>query len=92
MHTTSRLPYYAHWQGQELTFDLPDTQPEPGVGSIIHLTVNLAGEVQRRPFMVTAKRLRTDSPHSGGLLSRLGLDDGIPIAVDLDVELHELKR
>jgi hypothetical protein len=92
MHTTSRLPYFAHWQGQELTYDLPDTQPEPGVGSIIHLTVNLSGELQRRPFMVTAKRLRTDSPHSGGLLARLGLDNGIPIAVDLDVELHELKR
>ena len=87
-HTTTRLPYYAHWQGEELALDLPDTQPEPGVGSIIHLTVNLAGQLQRRPFVVTARRTRTDSPHSGGLLSRLGLDDGVPIAVDLDVEPH----
>jgi hypothetical protein len=92
MHTVHRLPYYAHWHGQELVFDLPDTQPEPGIGSIIHLTVNLAGELQRRPFVVTARHVRTDSPHSGGLLSRLGLDDGVPIAVDLDVDLHEPRR
>ena len=90
-HSTTRLPYYAHWQGEELTFDLPDTQPEPGVGSIIHLTVNIAGQVQRRAFMVTARHVRTDSPNGGGLLARLGLDTGIPTAVDLDVELHEPK-
>jgi hypothetical protein len=93
MHdTTTRLPYYAHWQGEELSFDLPETQPEPGVGSIIHLTVNLAGQLQRRAFVVTARRVRTDSPHSGGLLTRLGFDNGVPIAVDLDVELHEPAR
>lgn len=85
---TTRLPHYAHWQGEEIVYDLPDVQPEPGVGSIIYLTVNLAGEVQRRPFVVTGRRLRTDSPWSGGLLTRLGLDDGVPTAVDLDVELH----
>ena len=89
MHPTStRLPYYAHWQGQEIHFELADTQPEPGVGTIIFLTVNLAGEVQRRPFLVTARHVRTDSRHSGGLLTRLGLDTGIPVAIDLDVDLH----
>ncbi len=92
MPTTSRLPYYAHWRGQELAYDLPETQPEPGVGTVIHLTVDIAGELQRRPFQVTARRQRTDSPHGGGLLARLGLDDGIPTAVDLDVELHEPRR
>ena len=88
MHTTTRLPYYAHWQGEEIPVDLPDSQPEPGVGSIIHLTVNIAGQVQRRTFQVTAKRQRTDRDRSG-LLTRWGIgSDGIPIAVDLDVELH----
>jgi len=88
MRTTSRLPYYAHWQGEEIVYDLPDTQPEPSIGSIIHLTVNLAGELQRRPFKVTGRRQRTNSEHSDGLLTRLGIDQGIPTAVDLEVELH----
>ena len=89
IHATWRLPHYVHWQGQELDFDLPDTQPEPGVGSIIHLTVTIAGELQRRLFRVTARRQRTDSGHSSGLLTRLGLDYGVPTAVDLDVEPHD---
>lgn len=89
MHATTRLPYYAHWQGQELIYDLPETQPEPGIGSIIHLTVDIAGELQRRTFKVTAKRQRTDTERSG-LLTRFGIgSDGIPTAVDLDVELHQ---
>ena len=85
--TFSRLPYYAHWQGQELVFDLPDTQPEPGIGTIIHLTANIAGRLQRLPFKVTARRQRSDAGSSGGLMTRLGLGGGIPTAVDLDVEL-----
>jgi hypothetical protein len=92
MDPTTRIPYYAHWQGEEIAYDLPDTQPEPGVGSIIYLTVNMAGELQRRPFVVTGRRLRTDSLRSGGLLSRLGLVDGIPTAVDLDVELRHTEH
>ena len=88
METSSRLPYYAHWHGQEQPLELPDSQPEPGVGSVIHLTVNLDGELQRRPFIVTAKHQRTNSEHGSGLLARLGLSNGMPIAVDLDVELH----
>ena len=88
MDPTTRIPYYAHWQGEEIVYDLPDTQPEPGVGSIIYLTVNLGGEVQRRPFVVTARRVRTDSERSG-LLTRFGIgSDGVPTAVDLDVDLH----
>ena len=87
-HTTTRLPYFAHWQGQEIPVELPDTQPEPGVGSVIHLTVDVAGEVQRRPFVVTARRMRTDSNRTG-LLSQWGIgSDGLPIAVDLDVDPH----
>jgi len=87
-HTTSRLPVYAHWHGQEIVVDLPENQPEPGVGTVIHLTINVAGELQRRPFRVTAKRQRTDTERSG-LLTRWGIgNDGLPIAVDLDVELH----
>lgn len=92
MQTTSRLPYYAHWQGEEIPVDLPDVQPEPGVGSIIHLTVNMAGELQRWPFKVKARRMRTDSNRSG-LLMHWGIgSDGLPIAVDLDVEPHEPGR
>lgn len=86
--TGTRLPYYAHWQGEEIPVDLPENQPDPNVGTIIHLTVNLAGEAQRRPFKVMAKRMRTDTEESG-LLTRWGIgNDGLPIAVDLDVELH----
>jgi len=88
MDSTHRIPYFAHWHGQEQDVDLPDSQPEPGVGSIIHLTVNLDGELQRRPFVVTARRQRTDGADHLGLLNRLGIDTGMPTAVDLDVELH----
>ena len=88
MDPTTRIPYYAHWQGEEIVYDLPETQPEPGVGSTIYLTVNLGGEVQRQPFVVTARRVRTDSERSG-LLTRFGIgSDGVPTAVDLDVDLH----
>ena len=88
MRTSTRLPYYAHWQGQEIPVDLADNQPDPDVGTVIHLTVDMAGQLQRRPFKVTAKRQRTDAERSG-LLTRWGIgSDGIPIAVDLDVELH----
>ena len=88
MDPTTRIPYYAHWQGEEIVYDLPDTQPEPGVGSIIYLTVSLGGEVQRRPFVVTARRVRTDAERTG-LLTRFGIgSDGVPTAVDLDVDLH----
>ena len=66
-HTIARLPYYAHWQGQERIYDPPgDPARSPGVGSIIHLTVNLAGELRRLPFKVTvARRQRTDTEQSG---------------------------
>jgi hypothetical protein len=93
MHTDTRLPTYAHWRGREFVIDLAENQPTPDIGSIIHLTVDLNGELQRLPFRVTNRRLRTDSDGAGGLLSRFGLGGGgLPTATDLDVVPHDPKR
>lgn len=90
MPSDTRLPVYAHWHGQEHIVDLAENQPTPDVGSVIHLTVDVNGELQRLPFKVTGRRQRTDSGREGGLLSRIGLDDAaLPAATDLDVELHK---
>jgi hypothetical protein len=90
MPTDSRLPVFAHWQGREIIVDLPDNQPDPEIGSIIHLTVEVDGELQRRPFKVTDKHQRPANGSGTGLLSRLGLGGSFfPEAIDIDVTPHE---
>ena len=90
MLTDTRLPTYAHWNGREIVVDLAENQPSPDVGSIIHLTVDVNGELQRLPFKVSDKRQRIDAEREPGLLTRLGMDGGaLPVAIDLDVEPHD---
>jgi hypothetical protein len=87
MHPRTRLPVVAHWRGQELAVDLADTQPDPDVGSVIHLTVDDAGQLQRRPFKVTGRRQLPEGGGEPSLLARLGFDgDTLPSCIVLDVD------
>jgi len=86
----TRLPVYAHWQGAEYAVDLAENQPTPDVGSVLHITVNLAGVSGRLPFKVTGKRQRIDPEREAGMLERLGFGSGsVPTAIDIDVIPHD---
>jgi len=90
MNTDTRAPVFAHWQGREIPVDLLDSQPDPDIGSIIHLTVDVGGKLQRHPFKVTGKRRRHAPRSEHGLLSRLGLGGtDFPAAIDIDVAPHK---
>jgi hypothetical protein len=87
MHVHTRLPVVARWRGQEISVDLADTQPNPDIGSIVHLTVEIVGQLQRRPFKVVGRHWRGEDGREPGLLARLGFDGGaIPSCIVLDVD------